>query len=229
MTTLLMTRPEAQGRAFLTALQDAAGPVAAVQSPLLEIEPRDWQPRRAYRHVVITSANALPALARAPGLPVLAVGPRTAALARDAGHPAQEFGGDVEALFRAITDTPPEGPLIHLRGEVSRGDLAERLTQAGIETDQAVVYRQRPRPLTAAALTLLAGSAPVLAPVFSPRTGALLAEAGPFMAPLDLVAISPAAAEALAPLRARSLTIAAQPNGEAMLTACLERLRANGP
>ena len=230
MTTLLITRPDAQGRDFLGALEAAAGrSLHAVLSPLMEIVPQDWRPDRRYGTGVITSANALPALARLPGLPVLAVGPRTAGLARQAGHPSTEGGGDVEALLGTIARLRPPGPLLHLRGEVSRGDLAGRLRAQGIETDEAIVYRQEARPLTDSAQKLLSGSAPVLAPVFSPGTAQLLAQAGPFAAPLDLVAISAAAAEALGPLAASGVTIAARPDGEAMIEACLGRLRANCP
>ena len=229
MTTLLITRPLPEGRDFLAAIEERAGPVPALLSPLIEIAPQDWHPRRAYAGAVITSANALPSLARLPGLPVFAVGPRTAALARAAGHPVTEGGGDVESLIARIVAIRPDHPLIHLRGEISRGDLANRLSAAGIETEDAVVYRQVARPLTAEAGRLLAGSMPVLAPVFSPRTATLLAQAGPVAAPLDLIAMSDAVAEALRPLPARSLTIAARPDGAAMLAACLERLRPNGP
>ena len=56
-----------------------------------------------------------------------------------------------------------------------------------------------------------------------------VAQAGLVAAPLDLIAMSDAVAEALCPLPARSLTIAARPDGAAMLAACLERLRPNGP
>ena len=80
------------------------------------------------------------------------------------------------------------------------------------------------RPLTADARAVLAGDAPVLLPVFSPRTAALLASAGPFAAPLHLVAMSGAVDAALGGLPCASRTVAARPDARAMAAACLARM-----
>ena len=57
-----------------------------------------------------------------PGLPVFAVGARTAEIARGAGYEAQSADGDADDLVRMILGARPAGPLLHLRGESSRGD-----------------------------------------------------------------------------------------------------------
>ena len=58
-----------------------------------------------------------------------------------------------------------------------------------------VVYDQLPQPLNEPALKALAGRAPVILPLFSPRSAGLLSEqAMDARAPLWLVPISPAAA-----------------------------------
>ena len=132
-----------------------------------------------------------------------------------------EVAPEAEALLAVLLRDRPAGRIVHLRGTQSRGRIAERLREAGLTCDEAITYRQDARPLTAEAATLLAGPAPVVAPLASPRTAALLADLGPFAAPLCVVALSVAVAEAAGPLMPVSLTVAARPDGPALVAATL--------
>ena len=219
---LLLTRPEADARRFEARVRALApGDWRAVVSPLLEIVPLA-EPAAPGGVPVFTSAHAVFFAGSGGGRPAWCVGPRTAAEARAAGWAPREGGGDAEALLAAIHASPPE-PLIHPRGVHARGDLAARLRAAGREVEERIVYDQRALPLTGEAQAALDGTAPVVAPVFSPRSAALLLDAvGNPSAPFRVIAVSAAAAE---PLRRWSPVVAARPDGEAMADATATLLR----
>jgi uroporphyrinogen-III synthase len=228
---LLLTRPEPAARRFLAELELAAGRhVPALIAPLLRIdEMTPPRPELSPAALILTSERGARGAARMgyAGLPAWCVGPRTAQAARGAGLIPREGGGFAEALLAEILAAPDEGPLLHLRGDHQRGDLVARLRAAGRDCAQAVVYAQSARPAPVEARALLDGTAPVLAPVFSPRSAALLAGCAPVAAPLTLVAISAAAAAALAPLGGRVVT-ATRPDAEAMIDATLGALATFG-
>lgn len=223
---LLLTRPEAASRRFLTACEAARrGPVPAVLSPVMAIRPVEVRLEEPPAALILTSENGAVRAGELGLAPRLAwcVGARTAAEARRAGLHAVEAGPDAEGLLAALLEARPAGPLLHLRGEHARGRLAERLRAAGIEARDAVAYRQEalaPEPEARAALS---GRDPLVAPIFSPRSAALLAAWDP-RAPLHVVALSPAVAEAARALRPESLAVAGAPESEAMVTATLAAL-----
>lgn len=100
--------------------------------------------------ILITSANAIRALAAHARLPalqrirVLAVGERTAETARAAGFTEViSAAGDARALA-ALAAAQPGGtgaPLLYLAGDDRAFDFAEALAQYGIAVHTAVVYR----------------------------------------------------------------------------------------
>ena len=227
---VLITRPEPQASRFaadLTAALD--GMVTPVLSPLMAqvtLSP----PLPPAAALVLTSESAVLALPGLAGpLPDRAycVGGRTAAAACAAGLQAFSAEGDAAALAALIASAGEQGPLLWLRGEEVAGDLAGDLAARGIALAQAVVYRQEPRPLSDTAQALLSGQAPVIVPLFSPRSARLLVErAKGATAPLHLCALSPAVAEAATALPAASRTIAARPTGGALLECVRETARA---
>jgi uroporphyrinogen-III synthase len=227
---LLLTRPDGPSRRFLAQVEQALGrPQPAVISPLIGIEPTGAPvDLTACAGVILTSQNALTGLAPPPGLPAWCVGQETARAARAVGFDARSADGDATALIALIRTSGTQGPLIHLRGQTARGDIAATLTAAGIPTRDLITYRQTVPALTDEARTLLSGAAPVIAPVFSPETMTNLTRQGPFAAPIQLIAISPAAAN-VAPVMRASLTIATRPDAAAMLTATLRWLETQAP
>ena len=154
------------------------------------------------------------------------MGDRTAEVARGLGFQALSAAGDAEVLVALILSRRPGG-LLHLRGQEARGEIAARLTAAGLPCAEVVGYVQAEQPLTAEAQALLGGQALVIAPVFSPRTAEILAaecQRIAATAPLRLVAMSPAVAKAGAALDPVPL-IAARPDGDSMLQAVLQALK----
>ncbi|WP_127901309.1 uroporphyrinogen-III synthase [Solirhodobacter olei] len=224
---LLLTRPEAASRRFAEAARARFGAaVVPLIAPLIEITFADTRPDLAgIRGLVFTSENGVAAYLRLEQgriLPAWCVGPRTAEAARAGGLRAHAAGGDVAALAEMLAREGVTGPLLHSHGAHRAGDLEGRLAAAGIALRSHPAYAQEARAPSAEALAALAGQTPVIAPVFSPRSARLFRAAFPAPdAPLRLVALSPAVAEALGPGPVR---VAARPDAGAMLDALAEEL-----
>lgn len=239
--TVLLTRPAAAAERFARALQARYGPdLAVVVSPLLaprflDPGPQDRAALAAAAGLVFTSETGVAGYARISAdatRPAWCVGPRTAEAARAIGLRAAVSGGDAGALLADLVALRPAGPLVLLRGVHAAGDLGARLQAAGLDLREIVLYEQAAQPLSARAQALLVGAkqASVLAPVFSPRSAALLARALPgdgARACLLVAAISEAAAAPLRPA-ARALAVAPTPDHDGMMTA-VERLIATPP
>lgn len=195
---LLLTRPEAQSRAFAEACRAAGFAGEVIVSPVLAIVPRAAQALPEEAVLVFTSANGVAAAgAGLQGRRAWAVGGATAQAARAAGMECRAAAGDADALVAAILADPPGAPLLHLRGAHARGRVAPRLAEAGLRAAERVVYDQQALPLSAAARAALAGARPVILPLFSPRSARLVAAAaGPAAAPLHVLAFSGAVARA---------------------------------
>ena len=224
---ILLTRPLAQSERFAAALADRFGNrFRVVISPIMRLrflEPA-W-PNRAHQMLILTSQTGVEAAVRlsAAGKPLparaICVGDRTAAEAQSAGFAALSAQGDAEALIEMILQSDEPGPFLHLRGREARGDIAPRLTAKGRMTDSVIVYEQVSETLNIAARDVLRGKRPVVLPIFSPRSAVLLAEQGPFAAPVWIVAISKAVAEAAERIGAARLEVAGSPDAAGMLDA----------
>lgn len=218
---LLLTRPQPAADRFLDMVQRARGaPVTAVVSPVVEIRPRPVSLELGPGDgVILASRNALrSAGVTGGGRTAWCVGDATAEAARAVGFAARSAQGSADDLLQLVASEAPVGRLVFLRGAQSAGDIAARLRAAGRQVDEVVVYDQAPVSLNAEARALLAGQDPVVVPLFSPRSARFLAEQGPFSAPLDVVAISRAAAAEWT-LPARSLAVAERPDAPAMCRA----------
>jgi uroporphyrinogen-III synthase len=219
---ILLTRPAAAGNAFADALRAKFGvDTRIILSPLLTFRILDRPlPEGPFAALIFTSAaGILASRGRIAAGRAWCVGDRTAAAAREAGHTVQVAGGDAAALCQAIIAAGEEGPLLHLHGRDVRGDVAARLTGAGIPTQAQVVYAQEPQPLTPEAAALLSGADPVLAPVLSPRTARLLiAERDrlTLTAPLWFAALSSAVAHGLVLRAGDRIAISERPETAAL-------------
>lgn len=138
--------------------------------------------------LAVTSARAFEALAgmALPGgysdLPVFAVGGATADAARAAGfRRVAGAEGSLSGLVARIAAARPRAPVLYLAGRERSGDLAADLGRAGLDCLLVETYAMEPLdeiPLPVrSALAAGDDSTPVLAPVYSRRSGAALAEA----------------------------------------------------
>jgi uroporphyrinogen-III synthase len=229
---VLITRPVLAARALARTLE-ARGHAVWIE-PLLTIEPLTAALRlNGVQAVALTSAQALPALARlwerepaAAGLRVFAVGAATAATARRAGGTRVEAAdGDASSLARRIVTSclPDDGAILHLCGTEVRAGLAEPLIQAGFRLIRQPVYSARAaRRLSAPTCAALReGIDAVL--LYSPRTATILAklvrELGLERAleRTDACCLSPAVADGCRGLGWRQVRIAARPDQAALV------------
>jgi uroporphyrinogen-III synthase len=211
--TLVLTRPDAQSREIVAALGQT---VPVIVSPIMRILPAGMAlDIGRYAGVVLTSANALAHAPDLRGLAAWCVGRRTAEAAQAAGAEVRLVARDADDLVAQIKDA---GPLVHLRGEHARGNVAKRLNLAGIDTDEVVIYRQEALPLSAEAKAIIEGAGPVVLPLYSPRSAKLLGEQIAAVGPrVRTIAMSAAVAEAWREATGEDADVAPAPTGEEML------------
>jgi uroporphyrinogen-III synthase len=142
---VLVTRPLRQAEATAERLR-ALGhePVVA---PLLSIEPtRERPPAGHYDALIVTSANAAPALASfEKAARVFAVGERTADEVRGAGfRDVLAAEGDALSLAALVARSLPAGArLLHLAGRDHKPEPRASLLAAGYQLDTSLAYEAR--------------------------------------------------------------------------------------
>jgi uroporphyrinogen-III synthase len=146
---LLLTRPEPDAQRTAAALRVRGH--EAIIAPLLRIEAQIDVEIGAgpWAAVLVTSANAGPAIAfheRAAGLralPVFAVGKRSAQTMTAAGFGnVRHSDGDVNDFTAFVAnELQPRAPVLYLAGEDRSGDLASDLQSRGFTVETIVVYR----------------------------------------------------------------------------------------
>jgi uroporphyrinogen-III synthase len=235
---VLVTRPQADAERTARAL--AARGHEAVLAPVLRIVRTDEQPpSAAFDAIILTSANAVPALASlgasAEGLPVFAVGERTAVAAAEAGcRDVRPASGDAASLTRLVLQTAsPGAKLLHVAGLDRKPEPQATLSAVGFDVvvwaayeaaaadrlPEAGLHAVRERRLDAA-LHYSRRSAGVVLDLVN--DAGLMAE---FRA-LPHVCLSADAAAPLQAAGARRVTIAARPDETSLLTAldgCAEK------
>jgi uroporphyrinogen-III synthase len=153
---LLVTRPEPDGARTAAALRARGHDVMLASLLTVESEAEADLGPGPWDGVLITSANAVRALAAHPrkgellGLPLFAVGRRSAEAARAAGFAevvsADGDAGDLARLVMVRDRTSQAQvhvrlPLLYLAGEDRAGDLGGALAAHGIATRTVVLYR----------------------------------------------------------------------------------------
>lgn len=224
---LLLTRPEVQGADFANALARRFGSqLHLIKTPLLA--PRFYAPplpAGPFAALILTSKTGVTAYLRlgdvTKDLPkdAYCVGESTATAAREAGLNAVRVAPDAKDLIREIIAQTPAGRLLHLRGRDARGDVAENLKNAGIDTNTAVLYAQEEHPLTDQATAVLRLKSPVLVPLFSPRTASIFSSEVARVrgvSPLFIIAMSGEIALEAARLSTQ-IKVTARPDATAML------------
>ena len=219
---LVLTRPETQSRALADEL---GATVRVIVAPIMDILCAGEMPDLAsFSGVILTSANGVRCAPPLDGKRAYCVGARTARAAERAGAEVVTIARNADELVGSIAGP---GPFVHLRGEHARGEVAGRLNRGGIDTQEAVVYRQRARRLTAEARQAIEGVKPVVLPLFSPRSARLVGDGirpGPR---LQTIAMSAAVADAWAEVTGGVAETCAFPTGAAMherIVAALARM-----
>jgi uroporphyrinogen-III synthase len=151
---ILVTRPQPDNDSTAAALRAQGRDV--LTAPMLRFEPVPFRDDAdaQYGGVVVTSANALRAIAAQPGLdrllklPLFAVGARTAEAATEAGFShVISADGDGDALRRLIVASvkrATQETLLYLAGADLARDLAGELGAHGFNVVTQTTYRMAP-------------------------------------------------------------------------------------
>ena len=146
---LLLTRPELDAERTAIALR--ARGHAVIIAPLLHIEALTDAPLDAgpWAAILVTSANAAHGIAAHGrhkalcGVPVFAVGRRSAEAMRTAGFTdVISADGDVSDLVGLVAGRAKTGaPMLYLAGADRAGDLAGDLSKLGMSVNTVMIYR----------------------------------------------------------------------------------------
>lgn len=150
---ILVTRPKADAEDLQRELE-AAGHEVIISSMLeIALEPLPEIGGADLAAIIITSQNALRALAVGPelawltGVQVFAVGPKTAKGARELGFERIVEGpgtGAELAPIIAASGLPKDKRIVHLAGDKLAFDMAAELGASGYRAETITAYRQVP-------------------------------------------------------------------------------------
>lgn len=215
---LLLVRPAPDSQRLLRAVELRLGrTVRHVVSPVLQIVP---VPAEApVGEPILTSAHGARRAAEM-GMSGRAwcVGPRTAGVAKSLGFHAVSAGGAAEDLI-SLVQANARGPLVHIRGRHTTGEIAARLGCA-----EVIAYDQQALSINQAAQELVRGELPVALPLFSDRSLRLCLNEGLGRASVRPVCIS----ENVAYQWPGPTTVADAPNLPSMIDAIVEVLNSGG-
>jgi uroporphyrinogen-III synthase len=230
---MLVTRPEPDAQATLARL-DALG-IEAIAAPAMVRRTLDASlpPPDGFTAMVLTSANAIRALADrdmlAPyrHLPVFAVGDRTAHEASEAGFTrVSSAAGAFQDLVNAMTIARMKGPIFYPAGKHQSADLAKALAPLGVMVATAKVYDMVAiDALPEAILAELGGEiGAVLA--YSRRSAEIFAGLAASLSRdrrsrLAMLCLSEAVAEPLLEARFSRISLADRPDEDAMMSLAL--------
>lgn len=176
MPLLVLIRPQAQSLRLLDEVEATMQrPVAALIAPVMRIVPVSTG-AFVPDDLILTSENGVEHGPDLVGKRVYCVGERTGEAAIRRGGEVQVTTRNADDLVAWLTRTAPAGPLLHIAGRHRRGQIAERLNSAGIETDTAIVYDQIVEPASGATREAVGGEMAVVVPLYSPRSARLLAQ-----------------------------------------------------
>ncbi len=229
---VLVTRPEPQATRTAALLAERGHRTHIASLAVIEPLRPELPAAAAVDAVLLTSANAVPALPAYLHLPVYTVGDATAAAARAAGA-TRVVSADCDWVRLAALLQGPEGPpagarLLHLSGTAIAGDLAGAARAAGFSCERRAVYTVRPATELPPELRhLLAVGTLDAALFFSPAHAQiwcrLAAEAaiGAKLGGIRAVCLSEAVAQPLRELDWRRVEVAVAPTLAALMD-CLE-------
>jgi uroporphyrinogen-III synthase len=230
LPAFLLTRPAAQSHRFAAQLHQRFGPdITVTISPLLAphyLEPPI--PQGPFSALIFTSETGVAAFlahpARPKDLPKLAycVGERTAKAAQNAGLEPVSADGDAANLILLIRQKGQRGPLLHICGKHTRGDVAQTLTDGRLPTQSCVLYDQIEQKLTKAAVALLRGEGAVMVPLFSPRSAGLFCKQVSALSLLSrptYAVLSKAVGDSLSEVQNANLCYAEKPTAASLIDA----------
>lgn len=226
---LLLTRPESESRAFLSAFEERQGfKGPSLIAPILKVEPVEQSGEQDIGDVVIvTSPNALLSAPKLEGVACHVVGTRSAAAVEALGGRVATAAGTATELIDKLSKFSHPTAATWLRGTEAAKNIGAELGRHGWSITPIISYRQVAQELNQSTLDQLVAARRVVAPVFSPLSARFLSQAWPSRAVSpDVIAISQNAADAWHGPRS-SLKISSSPDGSAMMSVLADFFPAN--
>jgi len=209
--TVLLTRPKASSAEFVAALTKIAGPFEPLISPAFETVPtHDQVP--PFDVAIFTSRAGVLHGPTGQGRLAYCVGEATAQAARAAGYDIRSANGDAADLTAMILKERPHGSVLHVRGEVSYGNIHDTLITHGIECLTAIVYRKAPCPPSSEISKFSTPAQSGIFCLFSAETVSIISDWPIDFSNTHAVAISQNVAKAAHDLNPLSITVATAPN-----------------
>ncbi len=230
---MLVTRPEPDAQATLARL--GALDIEAVAAPLMLRQTLDISlpPPDGFNAMVLTSANAVRALADRDSLdpyrhlPVFAVGDHTAREAIQAGFiRVSSAAGAFQDLVNAMSIARLQGPIFYPAGRHQSADLARALAPLGIMVATSKVYEIVAADALPETILCELGHAIGAVLVYSRRSAQVFAQLAdrlqrPERQRLAMLCMSEAVAEPLLEARFNRISLADRPDEDAMMALAL--------
>lgn len=221
---LILTRPDTASQAFLNMLPShLRSKLNVCISPVFEyrtlVRKVDTD---GFAGLIVSSsqgAQELVHLTDERSLPCHCIGRATTDRARQLGLRACFAGQTADELVTNLLKQSPSGPLLHVHGRHTVGNIAQRLSAGGCQTASLVIYDQVEQPLSKPALDMLGSHVPTIVPLFSARTARIFAQSAPAARLLFIAVLSNNVAEELNALSPCRLVVSQKPEARAMVDA----------
>ncbi|MFT7371047.1 MAG: uroporphyrinogen-III synthase [Octadecabacter sp.] len=212
---VLVTRPETDAQRFVDVLRAISGPFIAINSPAFENETL-FAKIPEFNTAIFTSQAGVVHAPSGNGRPAFCVGDATANAATDAGYVSISAGGSADDLVALILRQRPDDALLHIRGEITHGDIAKRLNETGLYCQEVVAYRKVVRGPSQTAREATSEKQMIIVPLFSAQTVSILKKWSLCLDGCTVVAISGLVAGASVNLSPLNIIIADTPDFRSM-------------
>lgn len=215
---VLITRPAEGAQEFDRALRAINRNYTPIFAPAFGFDRLDYEVPE-FESAIFSSRMGVESAPSGARRIAWCVGDATATAAEKSGFASQSAGGNAEDLVKMILRARPASEMVHFRGETSKGNITERLLNAGLRCSEVITYRKKVLPPPAELIHLEKTPAQMIVPLFSAETVSILAEWGPFFDGAQAIAISADVAAEANRLTPAKITISERPTLSSMTQA----------
>ncbi|MDB4213564.1 uroporphyrinogen-III synthase [Octadecabacter sp.] len=214
--TVLITRPAAAAERFRAALEKSAGPFRSLILPAFEIVSFGVS-IPDFDMAIFTSRAGVAFAPKGRDRVAFCVGDATSEAAMRSGYRAHSAQGSASDLCQVILAQAPLGKLLHIRGEVSLGDVMATLSAGGLHCSEVVAYRKDPARPDREILNTIAEVKNLIIPLFSAETVSIIGSWDIDFGSAMTVSISSAVGHAAVVLNPAEIVVADAPNLPSMV------------
>ena len=224
---LLLTRPLGGNERFCLKIKHLLYNCEILDNPIQKI---DFLPSLSKVNknsvLIFTSANGLRAAKKHNLInkKCFVVGANTKKIAVSFGYDVLGFSKDQENLLKLIKSKKPTESMVHIRGKHTVGNLCDALKRNQFSCLDIIGYNQEPLKIKKQNLQKIHSGRPVILPIFSSRSAALL-QSNLDLTGFNVIAISEAVAKIITGVELGELVISKKPDLHSMQEATLAILR----